>query len=183
MMPTQLTSWLLFQNAAVHHREVEIVSKEGGVVHRYTYGDFARRAQQLMHALDRLGIASGERVATLAWPAGYFVIGDRSKDLIKSGGEWISSVDMERTIMAMAEVEEAAVIAIPDPKWQERPLACIVVRTGHTLELAKVREHLEDNGFASWQLPDRIELIEVVPKTSVGTFDKKVLRARFATML
>jgi len=67
MMPTQLTSWLLFQNAAAHHREVEIVSKEGDVVHRHTYGDFARRAQQLMHALDRLGIAPGDRVATLAW--------------------------------------------------------------------------------------------------------------------
>jgi fatty-acyl-CoA synthase len=119
----------------------------------------------------------------IASPEGYFVIGDRTKDLIKSGGEWISSVDMERAIMAMPEVEEAAVIAIPDPKWQERPLACIVVRSGHTLALDRVRDHLKEHGFASWQLPDRIELIEAVPKTSVGKFDKKVLRARFATML
>jgi fatty-acyl-CoA synthase len=117
----------------------------------------------------------------IASPEGYFVIGDRTKDLIKSGGEWISSVDMERTIMAMPAVEEAAVIAIPDDKWQERPLACIAVRQGFQLELADVRAHLKAHGFASWQLPDRIELIDAVPKTSVGKFDKKALRARFAT--
>ncbi|HEX2626528.1 MAG TPA: long-chain fatty acid--CoA ligase [Candidatus Limnocylindrales bacterium] len=117
----------------------------------------------------------------IASPEGYFVIGDRTKDLIKSGGEWISSVDMERTIMALPEVEEAAVIAIPDDKWQERPLACIAVRSGHRLDLAQVRAHLAAHGFASWQLPDRIEIIDAVPKTSVGKFDKKALRARFAT--
>ena len=116
----------------------------------------------------------------VASPDGYFVIGDRTKDLIKSGGEWISSVDMERAIMAMPEVAEAAVIAIPDDKWQERPLACIVIRPDCTLELPRVRDHLKAAGFAAWQLPDRIELIEAVPKTSVGKFDKKVLRARYA---
>jgi fatty-acyl-CoA synthase len=116
----------------------------------------------------------------IASPAGYVVIGDRTKDLIKSGGEWISSVDMERTIMALPAVEEAAVIAIPDDKWQERPLACIVVRGGHQLDLAAVRAHLQAHGFASWQLPDRIEIIDAVPRTSVGKFDKKALRARFA---
>jgi fatty-acyl-CoA synthase len=116
----------------------------------------------------------------IASPQGYFVIGDRTKDLIKSGGEWISSVDMERTIMALPEVEEAAVIAIPDPKWQERPLACIVVRRGASIDLVRVREHLLAHGFASWQLPDRMELIDAVPRTSVGKFDKKALRARFA---
>jgi fatty-acyl-CoA synthase len=111
---------------------------------------------------------------------GYFVIGDRTKDLIKSGGEWISSVDMERAIMALPEVAEAAVIAIPDDKWQERPLACIAVRSGHQLGLPRVHAHLKDHGFASWQLPDRIEIIDAVPKTSVGKFDKKALRARYA---
>jgi fatty-acyl-CoA synthase len=107
------------------------------------------------------------------------VIGDRTKDLIKSGGEWISSVDMERAIMALPEVDEAAVIAIPDERWLERPLACIVVRPGHALDLGRVRAHLAEQGFATWQLPDRIELIDAVPKTSVGKFDKKALRARF----
>jgi fatty-acyl-CoA synthase len=116
----------------------------------------------------------------IASPDGYFVIGDRTKDLIKSGGEWISSVDMERVIMAMPEVAEAAVIAIPDAKWQERPLACVVARPGHAITVDAVRDHLRRHGFASWQLPDRVELIEAVPKTSVGKFDKKVLRARFA---
>jgi len=110
-------------------------------------------------------------------PEGYFVIADRTKDLIKSGGEWISSVQMEAAIMAMPEVAEAAVIAVPDPKWQERPLACIAPRPGMEVTLEGVRDHLEHSGFARWQLPDRIEIIEAVPKTSVGKFDKKVLRA------
>ncbi|MBV8982119.1 MAG: long-chain fatty acid--CoA ligase [Acidimicrobiia bacterium] len=113
-------------------------------------------------------------------PDGYFVIADRTKDLIKSGGEWISSVEMEAAIMAMGDVAEAAVIAVPDEKWQERPLACVVPRTGASVSLDTVRSHLEQHGFAKWQLPDRIELIDAVPKTGVGKFDKKVLRARFS---
>jgi fatty-acyl-CoA synthase len=112
-------------------------------------------------------------------PEGYFVIADRTKDLIKSGGEWISSVDMEAAIMAMDDVAEAAVIAIPDEKWQERPLACIVPMPGTTVTAEAVRTHLEGRGFARWQLPDRVEIIDEVPKTGVGKFDKKVLRARF----
>ncbi len=114
-------------------------------------------------------------------PDGYFVIADRTKDLIKSGGEWISSVDMEAAIMAMPDVAEAAVIAIPDPKWQERPLAAVVPREGATIDIDGVRAHLRESGFASWQLPDRIEIIEEVPKTAVGKFDKKVLRGRFTS--
>jgi fatty-acyl-CoA synthase len=117
----------------------------------------------------------------IGYPDGYFVIADRTKDLIKSGGEWISSVDMEAAIMSMPQVVEAAVIAIPDLKWQERPLPCIVLATGVELTVGEVREHLLAAEFASWQLPDRIELIDAVPKTGVGKFDKKVLRQRFAT--
>jgi fatty-acyl-CoA synthase len=113
-------------------------------------------------------------------PEGYFVIADRTKDLIKSGGEWISSVDMEGHIMAMPGVAEACVIAVPDDKWQERPLACIVPREGQTITCDDVREHLTANGWAKWQLPDSIEIIEAVPRTSVGKFDKKELRKRFA---
>jgi fatty-acyl-CoA synthase len=112
-------------------------------------------------------------------PTGYFVISDRTKDLIKSGGEWISSVDMEGAIMAMPDVAEAAVIAIPDAKWQERPLACVVPRDGKQVTLEQVHEHLQHSGFAKWQLPDRVEIIEAVPRTTVGKFDKKVLRGRF----
>ena len=112
-------------------------------------------------------------------PDGYFVIADRTKDLIKSGGEWISSVDMEAAIMAMDDVAEAAVIAIPDPRWQERPLAAIVPRPGAEIDAEAVRAAVAEAGFANWQLPDRIELIDEVPRTAVGKFDKKVLRARF----
>jgi len=89
-------------------------------------------------------------------------------------------VDVARALMALPEVEEAAVIAIPDDRWQERPLACVVLRAGRALELGRLRAHLQASGFASWQLPDRMELIDVVPRTSVGKFDKKALRARFA---
>jgi fatty-acyl-CoA synthase len=112
-------------------------------------------------------------------PEGYFVIADRTKDLIKSGGEWISSVDMEAAIMAMAEVAEAAVVAVPDAQWQERPLACVVPKPGAEVTLQAVHERLLASGFAKWQLPDRLEVIDEVPKTSVGKFDKKVLRGRF----
>ncbi len=113
-------------------------------------------------------------------PDGYFVIADRTKDLIKSGGEWISSVDMEAGVMRMDGVAEAAVIAVPDPKWQERPLVCVVVTPGVHLTVDQVRDHLLEQGFARWQLPERVEVIDEVPKTSVGKFDKKSLRARFA---
>jgi len=131
--------------------------------------------------VPRDGKTMGDLLVRGPWVADSYYKGDRTKDLIKSGGEWISSVDMERAIMALPEVAEAAVVAIPDDKWQERPLACIVVRPGHALDLPRVRAHLADSGFAAWQLPDRIELIEAVPKTSVGKFDKKVLRARYTT--
>jgi fatty-acyl-CoA synthase len=116
----------------------------------------------------------------VATPEGYFAVVDRTKDLIKSGGEWISSVDMEGQLMGMEGVMEAAVIAIPDPKWQERPLAVITLRPGAELALETVRSYLLTSGWASWQLPDRIEIVETLPKTSVGKFDKKVLRQRFA---
>ena len=111
---------------------------------------------------------------------GYFVITDRTKDLIKSGGEWISSVDMEAHVMELDGVIEAAVIAIPDPKWQERPLVCVVTAPGVGLDASALRSHLSEKGFAHWQLPERIELVDEIPKTSVGKFDKKLLRARFA---
>jgi fatty-acyl-CoA synthase len=115
----------------------------------------------------------------IGFPEGYFVIADRTKDLIKSGGEWISSVDMEAAIMAMPGVVEAAVVAIPDERWLERPLPCVVVAPGTEIGVEDVRAHLEANGFARWQLPDRLEIVAEIPKTAVGKFDKKVLRTRF----
>jgi fatty-acyl-CoA synthase len=117
----------------------------------------------------------------IASPDGYFVIADRTKDLIKSGGEWISSVEMEAAVMEMNDVTEAAVIAVPDPKWLERPLVCLVPVVGAEVTTEQVRDHLSSKGFAKWQLPDRIEVIEAVPRTTVGKFDKKVLRNRFGS--
>ena len=112
-------------------------------------------------------------------PNGYIQITDRSKDVIKSGGEWISSVELEVLLMAHPGVIEAAVIAVPDPRWEERPLACVVRRSDSGVSADELREFLSE-GIARWQLPERWAFIEEVPKTSVGKFDKKVLRARYA---
>ncbi|HMV48288.1 MAG TPA: long-chain fatty acid--CoA ligase [Blastocatellia bacterium] len=116
-------------------------------------------------------------VATLD-TEGYMAIADRSKDLVKSGGEWISSVDLENAIMAVPGVAEAAVIAIVHPKWDERPLACVVKKPGAEVTKEQIYEHLLKS-FAKWWMPDDILFIDAVPKTSVGKFDKKVLREQF----
>jgi fatty-acyl-CoA synthase len=109
---------------------------------------------------------------------GYIAIADRSKDLIKSGGEWISSVDLENAIMAVPGVAEAAVIAIYHEKWQERPLACVAKKSGAEVTKEQIYQYLGEK-FAKWWLPDEIVFIDAVPKTSVGKFDKKVLRDRY----
>jgi fatty-acyl-CoA synthase len=113
-------------------------------------------------------------------PDGYVQITDRTKDLIKSGGEWISSVDMESTIMGHPKVLEAAVIAVPHPQWVERPLACVVPKPEFkdSLTESEILDYLKPL-VAKWWLPDEVRFIEAVPKTSVGKFDKKVLRERF----
>ncbi len=111
---------------------------------------------------------------------GYVDIQDRSKDLIKSGGEWISSVALENALMAHPAVAEAAVIAIPDERWQERPLAVVVLRSGQQATADQLREHLAPN-FAKWWLPDAFEFVSEIPKTGVGKFRKSALRERFAT--
>jgi fatty-acyl-CoA synthase len=110
---------------------------------------------------------------------GYITLSDRAKDVIKSGGEWISSVDLENALMGHPDVLEAAVVGIPDEKWQERPLATVVVREGATVTPEQLRSHLAQQ-FAKWQLPDAWAFVEQVPRTSVGKFDKKVVRQGFA---
>ncbi|MBX3637590.1 MAG: long-chain-fatty-acid--CoA ligase [Rubrivivax sp.] len=110
---------------------------------------------------------------------GFVRITDRTKDLIKSGGEWISSVDLENVLMAHPAVAEAAVIAVPDDKWGERPLACVVFKPGAAADTADFAGHLLARGFAKWQLPDRYEVIDAVPRTSTGKFWKLKLRERF----
>jgi fatty-acyl-CoA synthase len=104
---------------------------------------------------------------------------DRSKDLVKSGGEWISSVDLENLLMAHPAVAEAAVIAIPDERWGERPLAVVVLRGGHEATPDELREHLARD-YAKWQLPDRFEFIDEIPRTATGKFKKTALREQFA---
>ena len=112
---------------------------------------------------------------------GYIGIVDRTKDVIKSGGEWISSVDLENAIMGHPQVLEAAVIGVPDPKWQERPIAYVVPKPEFkdTLTKEDIIAYLEPR-VAKWWLPDDVIFIDAVPKTSVGKFDKKVLRAQRA---
>jgi fatty-acyl-CoA synthase len=112
-------------------------------------------------------------------PLGYLRLVDRTKDLVKSGGEWISSVELENEIMSHPKVAEAAVIAVSHPKWSERPLACVVVRPGEELTRDEVLDYLRTR-LSSWQLPDDVVFIDEVPKTSVGKFSKKTLRDRFA---
>ena len=103
---------------------------------------------------------------------------DRSKDLVKSGGEWISSVDLENLLMAHPAVAEAAVIAIPDERWGERPLAAVVLREGANADAAQLREHLAGE-CAKWQVPDRFEFIDEIPRTATGKFKKTALREMF----
>jgi fatty-acyl-CoA synthase len=112
-------------------------------------------------------------------PRGYVNIQDRSKDVIKSGGEWISSVALENALMGHPAVAEAAVIAMPDEKWQERPLAVVVSCPGETVTAEELRAFLAPN-FAKWWLPDRFEFVSEIPKTGVGKFRKTALREQFA---
>lgn len=108
---------------------------------------------------------------------GFIQITDRAKDVIKSGGEWISTVELETTLMAHPDVIEAAVIGVPDEKWDERPLACVVLKEGAGTTVDQLRAFLADR-VAKWWVPERWAFIAEVPKTSVGKFDKKVLRIR-----
>jgi fatty-acyl-CoA synthase len=109
---------------------------------------------------------------------GCIKITDRSKDLVKSGGEWISSVDMENLLMGHPAVAEAAVIAVPDEKWDERPMAIVVLKDGAEATPDDLRAHLSSN-FAKWQLPERVEFIDEIPRTATGKFKKTALREQY----
>jgi fatty-acyl-CoA synthase len=110
---------------------------------------------------------------------GYLKLVDRAKDLVKSGGEWISSVDLENALMAHPAVKEAAVVGVPHPKWQERPLAAVVLKDGAQVSGPDLRAFLAES-FAKWQLPDAFVFVEAIPRTSVGKFKKMALREQFA---
>lgn len=115
-------------------------------------------------------------------PDGYIRITDRAKDLIKSGGEWISSLDLENHLMAHPAVAEATVVGVKHPKWQERPAAFVVLRPNTTATEAELLQFLSDR-VAKWWLPDRVVFIEAIPKTGTGKFDKKVVRDQYADLL
>jgi acyl-CoA synthetase (AMP-forming)/AMP-acid ligase II len=114
---------------------------------------------------------------------GYLKITDRLKDVIKTGGEWVSTLDLEDLILKHPGVVEAAVIGVPDPKWSERPLAVVVAKPGQRVGEADIKAHLHDFGargvISRYGVPDRIVFVEVLPKTSVGKLDKKVLREQY----
>jgi acyl-CoA synthetase (AMP-forming)/AMP-acid ligase II len=107
----------------------------------------------------------------------YMLIADRSKDLIKSGGEWISSVDLENHIVGIPEIAQAAVVAQPHPKWDERPVALVIMNEGKELDQTAVLEHCS-SAFAKWQLPDEVIFTDSIPLTSTGKIDKKTIRAK-----
>ncbi|MHB1088653.1 MAG: long-chain fatty acid--CoA ligase [Acidimicrobiales bacterium] len=167
--------------------EVRITDDNGTVLERdgVTVGEFEIRGPWITGSY--FGVEDDEKfrdgwlrtgdIGTLDHE-GFMVISDRTKDVIKSGGEWISSVELESTMMAHPAVFEAAVIAVPDEKWQERPLCCVVLRPGESATPEELRAFLAAR-VAKWWLPERWTFIDVVPKTSVGKFDKKVLRARY----
>jgi len=111
---------------------------------------------------------------------GVMTIQDRAKDLIKSGGEWISSVDLENELMGHPAVREAAVIAVPHPKWDERPLGVIVLRDPSVpVSKEEFDQYLLERAVAKWQLPDAYEFVDEIPKTTVGKFLKRALRDRY----
>ena len=110
---------------------------------------------------------------------GFVQLTDRTKDVIKSGGEWISSVELENVLMGHPDVVEASVVAVPDPRWDERPLACVVLREGASADFDGLRAWL-DGQVARWWIPERWAAVPEIPKTSVGKFDKKVLRTQYA---
>lgn len=112
-------------------------------------------------------------------PQGYITLTDRAKDVIKSGGEWISSVDLENELIAHPLVREAAVVGVPDERWQERPLAAVVLQDGAAATAEELREFLSDK-VVRWWLPERWTFIDAIPRTSVGKYDKKTIRARYA---
>jgi fatty-acyl-CoA synthase len=111
-------------------------------------------------------------------PRGFMEITDRAKDLVKSGGEWISSVALENALMGHPAVGEACVVGVPHPRWVERPLACVVLKPGARCEAEELRAHLEER-FPRWWLPEAIDFVDAIPRTATGKFKKADLRERY----
>jgi len=178
------------QGLAVPLVEIRALGEDGDVVpwDGATLGELAVRGPWISSAYFGAAEESAGR-----WTDGWFRTGDivtidergcvdiqdRAKDVIKSGGEWISSVALENALMGHPAVAEAAVIAVPDEKWGERPLAVVVLNEGTQADAEALRSHLAAD-FAEWWLPDRFAFVNEIPKTAVGKFRKTALREQFA---
>jgi fatty-acyl-CoA synthase len=186
--PEEEMDWRAKTGRIVPGVEIRICAEDGSVLPRdgETVGEFEVRGPWI--AASYYGDPSPDRfhdgwlrtgdVGSLD-NKGFMQISDRTKDVIKSGGEWISSVELENEVMAHAGVFEAAVVAVPDPKWSERPLVAVVRGEGSNVTADELVDHL--NGRVSkWWVPERWTFIDELPKTSVGKFDKKVIRADYA---
>jgi fatty-acyl-CoA synthase len=168
--------------------EARVVGEDGSVLPRDGESDGELEVRGPWVAAGYLGVDAPEKfdegwlrtgdIASID-ERGFIRITDRAKDVIKSGGEWISSVELEKELVAHPAVAEAAVIAKPDERWTERPLACVVLREDGTCDAAELRAFLAGR-VAKWWLPDDFAFIDEVPKTGTGKYDKKLLRARLA---
>lgn len=162
-------------------REVKADGKEWGEIllrGPWVAGEYYHDPERTKPAFTNGWFHTGD-VATID-EEGYVRLVDRTKDLIKSGGEWISSVDLENAIMGHPAVQEAAVIALHHPKWQERPLGCVVLWPGAAVTAEELRDFLKEKVKASWWIPDHFVFLDQIPKTSVGKFSKKELREMVA---
>jgi fatty-acyl-CoA synthase len=177
------------QGRPVFGVEMRIVDDAGKVLPRdgKTFGRLMVRGPWIVGSyfkgdggdiLDSEGWFDTGDVATLD-ELGYMQIVDRSKDVIKSGGEWISSIDLENAAVGCPGVAEAAVIGLPHPKWDERPLLVIVRKEGSTVSADDIRAYLADK-IAKWWMPDAIEFVDEIPHTATGKIQKVALRERFA---
>jgi len=186
--PEEEMSWRAKTGRVVAGVEIRVVDEEGSVLPNdgVSVGEFEARGPWITGSY--YGEESAERFHD-GWlrtgdvgsvdEKGFMQISDRTKDVIKSGGEWISSVELENEVMAHPGVFEAAVIGVPDPRWDERPLVVVVPAEGADPKASEIVEFLSGR-VARWWLPERWAFVEELPKTSVGKFDKKVLRSRAA---
>ena len=175
-LPASVQARIVAPNGSVAPRDGETVG-ELEVRGPWITGRYLDSDQPDADRFDHGWLRTGD-VGTLS-SDGYLVLTDRAKDVIKSGGEWISSVELENHLMAHPAVLEAAVVGVPDQRWEERPLASVVLREGATATPEELRAFLADR-IPRWQLPERWTFLSEVPKTTVGKFDKKVIRARYA---
>jgi fatty-acyl-CoA synthase len=184
--PDEEIEWRAKTGRVVPGVEIRVVGEDGSILPNdgQSVGEFEARGPWI--AGSYYGDPAPERFhdgwlrpGDIGSLDGYMQISDRTKDVIKSGGEWISSVELENEVMAHPGVVEAAVIAVPDERWSERPLVAVVLEPGTPLTADELVTFLTDR-VSRWWLPERWVFIEEVPKTSVGKFDKKVLRSQHA---